>query len=322
MSKIYIFKYNNYFNRIIKKETSLANYGTPLYTLNNTNFNYADGVTTNHVCNYAGSGDYLIVCDDENNIMSHWFIINHDKTRGGQISLNLRRDLIVDNYDKVITAPMIIGRAMITDSNNPLLFNPEGFSFNQIKKEEHFLNDESQARWYYLYFKKDMSEKSISVLMSNNGYDTTISGTVGTFFPTSGVTQKCISINSMELRAIVDYDSTPGSSYVYYNADWYCYNSSNVDYDYYTTGTRAYHKIWFDDPFNSINTAVSNMLKANYTDLTTTYKSEAGNTISESDYYNWLAYNGKKVKDSSNHIYQITVVSSENTVNESSKNIL
>lgn len=315
MSKIYIFKYNNYFNRIIKKETSLANFGTPLYIINNTNFNYADGVTTSHVCNYAGSGDYLIVCDDENNIMSHWFIINHDKTRGGQISLNLRRDLIVDNYDKVITAPMIIGRAMITDPNNPLLFNPEGFSFNQIKKEEHFLNDESQARWYYLYFKKDMSEKSISVLMSNSGYDKTISGTVGTFFPTSGVTQKCISINSMELRAIVDYDSHDQGE-IWYNTDWYCNSPTNVTYNWYTSITREYHKIFFDDPFDSINTAVSNMLKANYTDLTTTYKSEAGSTISESDYYTWLSYNGSKVKDSSNKIYQISVVSSETTVNE------
>ena len=316
MSKIYIFKYNNYFNRIIKKETSLANYGTPLYTLNATNFNYSDGVTTNHVCNYNGEGDYCIVCDNNNNIESHWFIIHPDKTRGGQHNLQLRRDLIVDFYNNIITAPMIVGRAMINNPDNPLLFNPEGFSFNQIKRQEYFLNDESQARWYYLYFKKDMSEKSISVIMSNNGYDTTISGTVGTFFPTSGVTQKCISINSMELRAIVDYDNTPGSSYIYYNADWYCYDSSNVDYDYYTTSTRAYHKIWFDDPFNSINTAVSNMLKANYTDLTTTYKSEAGSTISENDYYTWLAYNGKKVKDSSNKIYQISVVSSETTVNE------
>lgn len=316
MSKIYIFKYNNYFNRIIKRESTLAGYGTPTHILNNTNFNYNDGVITNHVCNFNGDGDYLILCDDNNNIQSHWFILEHGKTRGGQFNLSLRRDLIVDYFDIVVVAPMIVSRAMINNPDNPLLFNPEGFSFNQIKKQEILLKDNSSARWYYLYFKKDMSEKNISVSMSDEAYDTSISGTVAEFFPTVGVTQKCITINNMELRAIVDYDNTPGSSYIYYNADWYCYNSTNVDYDYYTTGTREYHKIWFDDPFDSINTAVSNMLKANYTDLTTTYKSEAGNTTTENDYYKWLSYNGKKVKDSSNHIYQITVVNSENTVNE------
>lgn len=316
MSKIYIFKYNNYFNRIIKRESTLAGYGTPTHILNNTNFNYNDGVITNHVCNFNGDGDYLILCDDNNNIQSHWFILEHGKTRGGQFNLSLRRDLIIDYYDIVVTAPMIVSRSMINNPNNPLLFNPEGFSFNQIKREEILLNDASNSRWYCLYFKKDAPEKNITVNLSGNAYDLQISGTVAEFFPTVGVPQKCITINNMELRAIVDYDNTPGSSYIYYNADWYCYNSSNVDYDFYTTGTREYHKIWFDDPFNSINTAVSNMLKSNYDDLTTTYKNEAGNTITENDYYKWLSYNGKKVKDSSNNIYQITVVNSENTVNE------
>ena len=68
-SNIYIFTYNNYFNRIIKKENSLADYGTPNYTLIDTNFDYADGVTTQHVFNYNGAGDYLIVTDAENNIL-------------------------------------------------------------------------------------------------------------------------------------------------------------------------------------------------------------------------------------------------------------
>lgn len=68
-SNIYIYTYNNYFNRIVKKESSLANYGTPEYVLTNTNFDYADGVSTSHVFNYNGNGDYLIVTDEENNIL-------------------------------------------------------------------------------------------------------------------------------------------------------------------------------------------------------------------------------------------------------------
>lgn len=68
-SNIYIYTYNNYFNRIVKKENSLADYGTPSYVLTDTNFDYADGVSTSHVFNYNGNGDYLIVTDSENNIL-------------------------------------------------------------------------------------------------------------------------------------------------------------------------------------------------------------------------------------------------------------
>lgn len=67
-SNIYIYTYNNYFNRLVKKETTLSNYGTPTYTLLDTNFDYNDGVNTTHIINYNGVGDYLIVTDSENNI--------------------------------------------------------------------------------------------------------------------------------------------------------------------------------------------------------------------------------------------------------------
>lgn len=156
-SNIYIFTYNNYFNRIIKKENSLADYGTPNYTLIDTNFDYADGVTTQHVFNYNGAGDYLIVTDAENNILHRWFIIEPTKTRGGQHLLHLRRDLIIDYYDIVVTAPMIISRAMLNNPDNPLLFNSEGFSFNQIKKREILLKQYKNNNGYYyaLYFAKD-----------------------------------------------------------------------------------------------------------------------------------------------------------------------
>lgn len=68
-SNIYIYTYNNYFNRIIKRESTLADYGTPKHTLIDTNFEYNDGVSTSHVFNYNGEGDYLIVTDSENNIL-------------------------------------------------------------------------------------------------------------------------------------------------------------------------------------------------------------------------------------------------------------
>ena len=91
---------NNYYNRIFKKESTLADYGTPIYTLTSANFNYNDGVDTYHDVNYNGQdGDYLIVTDENDNIQSRWFIIENKRNRGGQHRLTLKRDLKVDLYD-------------------------------------------------------------------------------------------------------------------------------------------------------------------------------------------------------------------------------
>ena len=161
MSNLYLYNYNNYFNRIVKKESSLANYGTPLYVVEKTNFDMNDSVETSHVVNYNGfDGDYVIITDDKDNITSRWFVMENQRTRGGQHKLKLRRDLIVDNYDKVINAPMLVNRAMISDKTNPLLFNSEGFSFNEIKKEEMLLKDKIGIPWIVLYIAKNQSSYS------------------------------------------------------------------------------------------------------------------------------------------------------------------
>ena len=153
MSKLYLYNYNNYFNRIVKKEDSLQGYGTPIYTLTATNFNYNDGVETYHDINYSGfDGNYLIVTDDKDNIVSRWFIKENKRLRGGQHRITLRRDLIVDNYNKIIKAPALIRRAMINNQNSPLLYNSEGFSFNQIKRNEILLKDKTKMPWYIIYF--------------------------------------------------------------------------------------------------------------------------------------------------------------------------
>lgn len=153
MSKLYLFNYNNYFNRIIKRGVTLSDYGTPIYSLSNTNFDENDGVTATHVVNYnAYDGDYIVINDENDNIKSRWFVVKNRKQRGDQHTLNLRRDLIVDYYNQIINAPALINRAMINDENNPLLFNNEGFSFNQIKKNEILLKDETLTPWYIIYF--------------------------------------------------------------------------------------------------------------------------------------------------------------------------
>ena len=171
LSNLYIYNYNNYFNRRVKKESTLAGYGTPIYSLTNANFNPSDGVITTHILgttDYSGTGDYLIETDLENNILSRWFIIDADRTKTGQYSVTLKRDSIVDNYSGVIAAPCYIKRAMV-DYNNPLILNSEGMTYNQIKKDETLLYDKSNTPWIvgYLNKKGDINTYTFSINASS-----------------------------------------------------------------------------------------------------------------------------------------------------------
>ena len=165
MSVIQYLKYNNYFNRRIKIETSYADYASNsdanMVQLD-ANFNPGDQVITHHICGkYQGTGnlteqqfefDYLVVYSDDTyyNIVSRWFIIKADRVRGGQWNLTLKRDVIADKYDDVISAPAIIERARVS-MDNPLIFNSENFSFNRIKMSETLLKDKTKIPWIVAY---------------------------------------------------------------------------------------------------------------------------------------------------------------------------
>lgn len=178
LSNIYIYNYNNYFNRRVKKEATLAGYGTPIYSLTNTNFNPSDGVITSHILGttgYNGKGDYLIETDSANNILSRWFIVDADRTKTGQYQVVLKRDVIVDNYTTVTTAPCFIKKAMV-DYTNPLILNSEGMTYNQIKKEEVLLKDKSNTPWIVGYLNKKGVIDTYTFAISSSSGTTTLTG--------------------------------------------------------------------------------------------------------------------------------------------------
>ena len=157
MSTIYLLKYNNYYNRIVKKEDTLGAYLTQDYlldTFENINFVPADGVDTTLVVKHVGPNpDYLIVADG-NDIESRWFVVESDIIRGGQYKLTLHRDVIVDSYNLVVNAPCFIEKATLSNSD-PFIFNGEDMTFNQIKQSETLLKDETQSAWVVGYIPKD-----------------------------------------------------------------------------------------------------------------------------------------------------------------------
>lgn len=165
MASIFIYNYNNYYNRRVRgQNNTLSDYGTPIYieTGNAVNFNPADGVNTIFVAgkmsnSYTGKGDYFIYSEDNVSITSRWFILEADRTRNGQYRLQLHRDVIVDNYNAVLTAKSLIKKATVND-DSVLIWNKEPMSVNQIKAREYLLKDDTFTAWIVGYVARGMTE--------------------------------------------------------------------------------------------------------------------------------------------------------------------
>lgn len=161
---LYLLKFNNYYNRLVKAFDDLNDYKPyVVYTVEATNFNPADGVNTSHVVGvgnvsaYDGAGDYLIAVEKTgtiDTIVSRWFIIESIRTRAGQYQLTLHRDLVVDYYNVIKQSPMFVEKATLPDSDN-FIFNNEDMTFNQIKTSQTPLFDETGCPWVVGYIPRD-----------------------------------------------------------------------------------------------------------------------------------------------------------------------
>ena len=165
---LYIYSYNNYYNRIVKKAGDrIEDYASyqhlPDAVQGVYGFTPGDGVNTTQLIGtntqmYDGKGDYLIAHDPyADKIDSRWFIIESKRTRNGQWQLTLHRDLVVDYQDVIMNSPMFIEKATITDPNDPAIFNREGLTFNQIKKKETLLKDDTQCPWIVGYIPESLA---------------------------------------------------------------------------------------------------------------------------------------------------------------------
>lgn len=156
--------FNNYYNRKVIVHDSLDDYQDYLLlTIPNVNFKPKDGINTDQIVNttqavdyqvfnLSNTPDYAIVADDDNTIISRWFVIQYESLiYKNQYRAVLRRDVIADNYDAVIEAPVFIEKATITDKQDPALFNSENMGFNQIKRAESYLKDKSGCPWIVGY---------------------------------------------------------------------------------------------------------------------------------------------------------------------------
>ncbi len=178
--------YNNYFNRICKSEVDISTYktaSTSYLEYGNVNFDPQDGIMTSLVVGgdtqkktetvnntevtkildfeSGGSPDYLIV--HENNVInSRWFVVECVRVRAGQYKLALKRDVLVDFNDQIMNSPCFVEKGFINDIYSPLLLNSEGMSFNQIKKSEDCIKDDSRCAWLVGYVKKNIDANDLN----------------------------------------------------------------------------------------------------------------------------------------------------------------
>lgn len=187
LSTLYLLRYNNYYNRIVKKENTLDDYlAFSVGALEGVSFNPADGIHTEHVCNFDADNipDYVVETDGDNNIISRWFVLEAGRNLKGQYYLRLRRDVCVDFYDKIVTSTAFIERGTL-DPADPLIYNPEAVTFNQIKKSETLLKDRSQCAWVVGYLDSGASDITATASLSPAIFET--KATLADFSLSNGV---------------------------------------------------------------------------------------------------------------------------------------
>lgn len=309
MATLYLYSYNNYYNRRLKKEADISGYGTPVYleTGDNLNFNPNDGVNTQFVAGrygnpYNAKADYAIYSEDNTTITSRWFIIEQTRNLKGQYNLTLRRDLLADFKDNVYNAESFIEKATLTE-NNPLIFNDEAMTVNQIKTSETLLKDETGCPWIVGYYSTNADDTTGTIMEVNLQeqihYDENIPGTFADWGYSKYTSEDMIGptkILDYHLYAVDTSAAVAGGdiySDIDYSIDPQVGRASKLTYGpwttnqyvnpYYTSNPKTANEIWSD--FRSLG---FKDLKQKFDQLVYTQSQTEVNTL--------LSYNNKIVR--------------------------
>lgn len=214
--RVYPFVYNNYYNRIYKKEETYLRYALEGKSLGEfeVNFNPNDGITTTQILSLTDAvssmPDYLIACDTAtNDIVSRWFVIETKRLRKGQYQLELHRDLMADFYEQIVNAKIFLEKGVCSVYNN-LIFNAENFSVNQIKKREVPLKDQTASAWIvgYLSSPKQDSQDIVVEYGIKNPFVFGEYSSLDSFFSEANVKNAAVATNVKSYLTIYNYLNT------------------------------------------------------------------------------------------------------------------
>lgn len=155
LSSLYLLRFNNYYNRILKRYDSITEYEPYMLgsAINGINFIPNDGIHTKQVINWDYEiPDYLLVVQD-NRIISRWFVIESRRTLAGQFELELFRDCLADYLEDIQQAPLFVEKGMLSDTDSGI-FNSENMTYNQIKKSDTLLKDGTGVGWIVGYMSR------------------------------------------------------------------------------------------------------------------------------------------------------------------------
>ena len=207
-----------------------------VHSISSVNFNPNDGVNTTHTVGYNilnnpydGSGDYLIVQDESTgNIESRWFIIDNARNRAGQYNITLRRDLLADFYNDILSADTYIEKATLL-SDNPLILNKEDIQVNQIKTSETQLKDETGCAWIVGYYDNKILQSNPDAYKIEASIDVPFDVAVNStftdweFYTTSAIKgsliNDTITVNTKVFDSSVNTDV--GANYIYSHKNSY-----------------------------------------------------------------------------------------------------
>ena len=169
-----LLQYNNYLNRIAKKYFTVSDYATNNISATVTdvvNWNPNDGIDTEQVINWDKNWipDYLVAYTSDT-IDSRWFVIECVRTRKNQYKLTLHRDVIIDKYDSIVSAPCYVEKAPIRSKTDVAIYNREDIEFNQIKQSETLLKDKTGVGWVVGYVATNTPDTPVNVIDTKLDY--------------------------------------------------------------------------------------------------------------------------------------------------------
>ena len=174
MKNLYYLSYNNYYNRIAKREETIADYlsvATLCGAVATANFNPNDGIATQvtpYLSAVQGSPDYVVVANEDGTIHSRWWVIETRYNTGKtQFILSLYRDVIAEWQNEILNAPCYVEKGYTTRDDPSILLN-ETIETNQIKMNQWQLKDKSKSRWIVGYIPKTDVGGSESMIFSTS----------------------------------------------------------------------------------------------------------------------------------------------------------
>lgn len=312
---LYLMHFNNYYNRQVKFYDSIDKYPGYLYieSGSNLNFNPNDGVNTTFVAGragnpYYGHADYCIITEPHPTIsgieviVSRWFIIEQKRNLKGQYTLQLRRDVLVDYYNQIITAPTYIEKATLRD-DNPLIYNSENISVNRIKTEETLLKDYTGIAWIVGYLDRKYDGGAITI-NANSIEDETVNGISNwSYYSYVNTPIRKIMGASIEFD-VKSYSDNHYWTYYYnkYGAGW---SRKEITY------SQAQNPVIING-FNMLTKFANDYIIPDWFRLAKMYITNP-NSYNDSTYSDILQLENRVIKDSStNKFYKVSLVKNSN----------